>query len=588
MGPPIRDAYPNLAAAVDFLTGFGALLSEDKLDTALVGGEIKRIVLPKMVVERFVQNRFGEERTDLDRMRSKISDEVREQILANSNCAHLTLTAPTGSGKTLAALRMAMCLRELANSTERPPRIIYCLPFTSIIDQTHQIFADVLKNAGFVGQDALLKHHHLTEAFYRTSEGDEYDADGAGQLLTESWQSEIIITTFYQLLNTFLSPANRNLKRTAQVAGAIVLLDEVQAVPLEYWDAIRALFKTVAERTGARFILLTATQPLIFEPDESVELLPDHRKYFEELSRTRLLCKHHRPITEEELAEQVLAALTSSAGESALIVVNRRATVRRLYEMLEKHFSHVLALSTYLTPYDRKARISKIRERLAKRKPCIVVSTQLIEAGVDLSFPIVFRDLAPLDCVIQTAGRCNRHGEGEVGDVYLVCLEGKRGRQWQKIYDAPLVEATADVLGEKEVYLEHEFLELAQRYFRACKNRQQQNRVDELLTQGNFNELPRKFQLIPEGLPTRSFFVIQNTKDEELWAKYIDLEAQPPIDRERNFRTFKADFYERVIQVYGTNEEGVCPLPFGPGTYDPDLGFVGLPAGEHEQGTIIL
>ena len=159
-----------------------------------------------MVVERFVQNRFGEERTDLDRMRSKISDEVREQILANSNCAHLTLTAPTGSGKTLAALRMAMCLRELANSTERPPRIIYCLPFTSIIDQTHQIFADVLKNAGFVGQDALLKHHHLTEAFYRTSEGDEYDADGAGQLLTESWQSEIIITTFYQLLNTFLSP----------------------------------------------------------------------------------------------------------------------------------------------------------------------------------------------------------------------------------------------------------------------------------------------------------------------------------------------------------------------------------------------
>ena len=83
------------------------------------------------------------------------------------------------------------------------------------------------------------------------------------------------------------------------------------------------------------------------------------------------------------------------------------------------------------------------------------------------------------------------------------------------------------------------------------------------------------------GLPTRSFFVIQNTKDEELWAKYIDLEAQPPIDRERNFRTFKADFYERVIQVYGTNEEGVCPLPFGPGTYDPDLA-----SSDYQQGNM--
>ncbi|MBE0429348.1 MAG: CRISPR-associated helicase Cas3' [Thermoleophilia bacterium] len=589
IAPPLRDAYTELSASVNFLTAFGALLSEDRLDAALIGNEMQRVMLPTRLVEDFVYKRFGECHNDLDSLRRDISDKVCEQILANYDQSHFTLTAPTGSGKTLAALRMALHLRsELASSTWKQPRIIYCLPFTSIIDQTHQVFKDVLEMQGFSGQDVLLKHHHLTEAFYRTKDDNEYPAEGAGQLLTESWQSEIVVTTFHQLLNSFLSPENRNIKRTSQIAGAIVLLDEVQAVPLEYWDSISALFEAVAERTGARFILLTATQPLIYEPDRSIELLPDHERYFRTLSRTRLHCKHNELISEEVLASQVVTAIKAIPEQSALIVLNRRATVGRLYKMLEKQIDHVFALSTYLTPSDRKVRIRQIHERLVAGKPCVVVSTQLVEAGVDLSFPIIFRDLSPLDCIIQSAGRCNRHGEWQTGNVHLVNLKSKQGCQWHKVYDAPLVEATTDVLGENPVYEEHEFISLAKRYFRACKNRQQQNRVDELLIHGKFDELPTRFQLIREGLPTKSLFVIRNDEDRALWARYLELIDQPAMIREQYFRAFKANFYERVIQVFGTNEEGIRPLNVGPETYDSMLGFVGFPKEKEDAGAVIL
>jgi CRISPR-associated endonuclease/helicase Cas3 len=303
LGSKLRKAFGPMDEALAMLAGFGALLAVDKTDAALQGGRIARQTLPAQAVTVHKQEQWGDtgdgvHRLDagstLDQRREQIADAVCQTWLVHLDRPLLTLTAPTGAGKTLAILHAALQARaRLEERHGSAPRIIYCLPFTSVIDQNHAVFRAVLHSNGLPDrEDLLLKHHHLTDSLFRTEEA-EHQADGAGQLLTETWQSELVVTTFHQLLHSLLSPRNANLKRAGQLTGALVLLDEVQALPLRYWEALRQLFMAAARSLGTRFVLLTATRPLIFQPDDAVELLPDHDTHFRAMTRTRLYA-HHR------------------------------------------------------------------------------------------------------------------------------------------------------------------------------------------------------------------------------------------------------------------------------------------------------
>lgn len=336
----------------------------------------------------------------------------------------------------------------------------------------------------------------------------------------------------------------------------------------------------MAKGLNTRFILLTATRPLIFQPGDAVELLPDYDEYFKALSRTTLVCNHKEPLSLDDFLER-LASNIRPEEKAMLIVVNRRKTVRFLYHSLKSQFPErpCFALSTDLTPKDRRKRIASIQESLKSGEPCIVVSTQLVEAGVDISFPVVHRDLAPLDCIIQTTGRCNRHSKGPEGIVYLWHLLDGKESQWQKVYDKALVEATCDVLGAASHFKESEYVSLTQSYFEVCWQRADQDPIDTILSEGRFEEL-NSFKLIEEGPPTRSFFVIQNEKDQQMWDRYTDLKELETIrDREREFKSFKRSFFERVVQVYGRPDpdEPIQPLTAGKETYDPETGFIAAP-----------
>lgn len=576
----LRNAYHDLEQTIGFLAAFGGILSVDKIDAALEGEQIKRRSLPIDCVTRYKKARFISS-DPLTAMRQQIADIVNRTLLDHSEEHLFTLTAPTGSGKTLTVLESALALRQKLEGTGAVPRTIYCLPFTTVIDQNYKVFSEVLNFAGVLDtQDVLLKHHHLTECFYRTSDNSEYEPDGAGELLTESWQSEIIVTTFYQLLHSILSSMNRELKRAGQLVNSIVLMDEVQAVPLKYWRAIRHLLQAMAKGLNTRFILLTATRPLIFQPGDAMELLPNYDEYFKALSRTTLVCNHKEPLSLDDFLER-LASNIRPEQKATLIVVNRRKTVRLLYYSLKNQFPKrpCFALSTDLTPKDRRERIASIQESLRSGEPCIVVSTQLVEAGVDISFPVVHRDLAPLDCIIQTTGRCNRHNEGSEGVVYLWHLiEGKES-QWRKVYDQALVEATCDVLGSARQFKESDYAALTQNYFEVCWQRADQDPIDTILSEGRFEELS-SFKLIEEGPPTRSFFVVQNDEDQQLWDRYADLKEMKSVrDREREFKIFKRSFFERVVQVYGKADpdEPIQSLRAGKETYDPKTGFIAVP-----------
>lgn len=583
-----KTAYSDLTEVVGFLAGFGALLSEDKLDAALEGEKLNRWSLNPNLVDHYKKQVFGSSKGQLAQLRDTLAMTVQKNWLQNLSEHHLTLTAPTGSGKTLAIMGAALKARNaLGNNRQVEPRIIYCLPFTSIIEQNCEVFSDVLERNGISPtQDLLLKHHHLNVPSYHTQTELEYEADGAGELLTETWQSEIVVTTFHQFLYTLLSAANRNLKRAAQLAEAIVLLDEVQAIPLKYWGAVRELLKATSIQLNTRFVLLTATRPLIYQAGDAIELLPDHETYFRALSRVELSCHHEGGISTMEFAEE-LATRHHQSSQPFLVVVNRRRTVAELFKHLKAAFPArpIFPLSTYLTPQHRRERINQIRLSLEKGEPCIAITTQLIEAGVDISFPTVHRDMAPLDCIIQAAGRCNRHMELRQGRVHLWRLLDKVGKpQWQRIYDVALIQATQDVIGSSSTYQEADFLSLTERYFQTCWQRADQDPIHESLMQGNFDGLSR-FQLIEDGPPTRSFFVITNSEDQTLWDRYLAVNLLSPGEARKAFAPFRRQFFDRVIQVYGPAQEEIESLKVGEGHYDLELGFIHKP---DETAALIL
>jgi CRISPR-associated endonuclease/helicase Cas3 len=602
-GSKLRQVYRVLDEALATLAGFGALLAVDKTDAALQGASIARQGLPVDAVTSY-KARFLEDKTaltgqalTLNQRRECIAATLTTTWLAHLDQPLLTFTAPTGAGKTLTVLHGALQVRaRLADRHGGIPRLIYCLPFTSVIDQNHAVLRAVLRaNKLPDREDLLLKHHHLSESRFRT-EDNEYAPDGAGQLLIETWQSEIVVTTFHQLLHTLLSPLNANLKRAGQLTGAIILLDEVQALPLRYWEALRQMFIGLARVSDARIVLLTATRPLIFHPGDAVELLPDHGEHFRALNRTRLHLHHREPLGLGEFAARMIEEFEHES-RATLIIVNRRRAVRDLFNVFVEALPKrpLVALSTHLTPRDRRARIRLIQRLQRQGRPVIVVSTQLVEAGVDLSFPVVHRDFAPLDAIIQSAGRCNRHGEqGEgLGEVHLWQLmstpsdAGAPEPLWTHVYDRPLIELTLEVLGEVEHWDERDFLDLSERYFQGCRARQDQQRVDEQLARGDLAAIERDFRLIEE-IPNVSLFIRRTDRDAALWNAYRALRDDPrldPAEQERRFRAWRRAFMERVIQIpirahADLERNEINPLDASPETYDRAAGFIDLPLAE--------
>ncbi len=567
----------ELPQALAALAGFGGLLASDKLDAATEGRTRSRFTLPADMVERYKQrDEFMQRASSLNARRNAMAAELEHTWLAHRDEHLFTFTAPTGAGKTLAILNAALKVRHALATDGVEPRIIYCLPFTSVIDQNHKVFAEVMNLAGLgAREDILLKHHHLTDGLYRTENKDgkdiyEQEDDGAGQLLTETWQSEWVVTTFHQLLHSLLSKENGNLKRAGQLSGSIVLMDEVQAIPVHYWIPLRQLFQATAQALNTRFVLLTATRPLIFRPGEDArELLPSHEAHFAALSRVTLHWHSERLLDLEAFAAE-LVARHQDDSRSALVIVNRVKAVAELFDSLYEALgdSHkIITLSTLFTPRDRRARIRLIRRLLNKSdKPCIVISTQLVEAGVDLSFPVVHRALAPLDALVQSAGRCNRHNDGDKsGEMHVWKLQtnpGTNGSQelWVRVYDSPLIEATTAVLDKQPIWEERDFLALSQEYFHACvEHRIDPKNVHEWLASGDFDKIHKDFKLIEER-PTRSVFIKKKPQDDVLWKRYEQLQENKdlsPWDKEREFRQFRYRFYERVIQVVGKDNSGI-------------------------------
>ena len=452
----------------------------------------------------------GSRQEQLNHYRSQARSTVVENAkqFAKDGGGVATLTLPTGMGKTLSGLSAAQAIRDELGGE----RIVYALPFTSIIDQVVDEMEHIYET-DTLGR-LLTAHHHLSET--KIIDEDDRDADKADSnddvagMLAESWRAGLTVTTFVQLFESLAGPANKQSMKIPAFRDSVIILDEPQSLPLDWWKLVPRLVAMLTEQYDATVIAMTATQPQLFDEAtergrDVTELVDDPDVYFEATERVqyeldgsteRYIKTREGPKSYADASSELLTAV--DAGESTLAVCNTIDSARALFNKLtNSQYSlltvgeiyadtlstvettadvdpkalaaridgqadrSVLHLSTRLRPVDRLKLIEAAKELTDNGHDLITVSTQLIEAGVDISFDRVYRDLAPIDSIVQAAGRCNRSFEREQGRVVVWWLDVPNEQQKtpaEAVYNRgatllPVAAETLDAVREEDELL---------------------------------------------------------------------------------------------------------------------------------------
>jgi CRISPR-associated endonuclease/helicase Cas3 len=384
-----------------------------------------------------------EPRHSIDFLRRDIADHCARRALDDQGL--FTLTVPTGGGKTLASLRFAL----LHAQKHELDRVIYVIPYTSIIDQNADVARQILEQDEMPGS-MVLEHH---SNFLPDADTDDEGAVKRWEKLAENWDAPVVFTTMVQFLESLFGSGTRHARRMHNLARSVIVFDEVQTVPVRCLRMFCNAVEFLVEQCGASAMLCTATQPrlgglprpllgsLNLGPER--EIMLDVSGLFHALRRTDFIDHCSKPMSVEAVAG--LAREELDGNGSCLVVCNTKKMAETLYalcpegEGLRRYY-----LSTNLCPAHRMAKLEAMRADLDAGRPVLCVSTQLIECGVDISFRSVIRLAAGLDSILQAAGRCNRHGEGERGRVHVVLVDG----------DAEKLECLRDIKDGRDVFLD--------------------------------------------------------------------------------------------------------------------------------------
>ena len=419
----VRPLNQQIGLSLRFL--FSCLIDADRIDTA--NFEHKKVAayrpqgdyVPwKVLVER-LERALSELplSNPIDPLRRRISAECLEA--ANRPRGIYTLTVPTGGGKTLASLRFA-----LNHAAERSlDRIVYVIPFTSIIDQNAIVVRNILEPED-CPQDkgkVVLEHHSSVTPEKQT---------WREKILCENWDAPVVYTTIVQLLESLFGSGTRGARRMHQLANSVLIFDEIQTLPIRCVHLFNNAINFLSEQCNSTVVLCTATQPLLHKVAidkgairlaEDHEIVSDVRQLFADLRRVTVI-DQRRPSgwSYEEIAD--LARDEVEQAGSCLVIVNTKEAAREIFLACRALVDDgaLFHLSTDMCPAHRKAVLSAIKSRLKAGLPTLCASTQLIEAGVDVDFGTVIRSVAGLDSIAQAAGRCNRNGRSKPGRVYLV------------------------------------------------------------------------------------------------------------------------------------------------------------------------
>ena len=364
----------------------------------------------------------------IDILRREISDQCL--VAAQGRPAGIyRLYVPTGGGKTFSGLRFCVQMARRQNAHH----LFYFAPYKSITKQN----AENIRRA--LGEEYVLEHH--SDVLF---ESDEYSDQERWLALSQRWQGvPVICTTMVQLLNTLFAAPRQNVRRLSALAGSVLLLDEIQALPLSQTCLLNLALDTLVRLFDCTVILCTATQPdldtapIPLQFAGQKDIVPDYQLRFQQFKRTKVI----RPMIKGGQSISAIADFVTSLqkdNRSILVVLNTKNVVNKLFDELKPLVSpecRIFCLTTNLCQQHRNDVLDEVDQRLKSGRSLICISTQLIEAGVDLSFDCVVRDLSGLPSIAQAAGRCNRHGESNCRPVYLIECAGENLDALPEIYD---------------------------------------------------------------------------------------------------------------------------------------------------------
>ena len=533
---------------------YSILLDADKHETVLENIVARKTIQPDLIDKFRKYKNFDTPMSKVDELRNEIYTQVINQVseIKLSNNRIISFTAPTGAGKTLTSIAFALKLREaIQEMLKYSPRVIYCLPFLSIIDQNAKILEDVYETT--MGEkptsDILLIHHHLSDYFYQIYKT-EYDADES-EILIEGWDSEIIITTFVQFFHTLFSNNKKVIRKFNKIPGSIIILDEIQSFPHKYWLLFKEVASYLAEYFNTYFILSTATQPAIFE--FSKEVVPKKDQFFQSLNRTHIRFNTTKQLTINQLVDKLVIELKEQPKDT-MVVLNTVGAAEALFKSLKGYLKNlafqIFYLSSHVVPYERFQRIEKIKAPSNNKK--LLITTQLVEAGVDLDFEKVIRDLGPMDSISQVAGRANRNGQMNKGEVEIVKLVSDNNRKFSTlIYDTILIDCTERLVQSIAELNEPDLFYYVEEYFRNLRNSISNDLSNEYIKHIkylNYDEVGR-FKLI-EDEEKIDIFIELNEEASKYWKNYEMIIKEDNFWlRKKEFNKIKNKFYKYVISV---------------------------------------
>ena len=454
---------------INFKSLYSNLIYSDKFEAIFGMPKQQTKYIPIDVLESDIQNLPLNEKRDA----------FRNFVLNNfdENYKLFTLTAPTGYGKTLTALNFALKFNK--------SRIIYALPFTSIIDQTYDIVAKIYKNSDILVSKA---HHKTTIGEENLTQEDRYSKI---KFLMESFSGEINVTTLYQLIFALFGNKNKDNVKFNQLKNSVVIIDEAQAIPYNFRKDFILLCEIISQRLGTIFIFMSATMPVI------------KSEKFKEISNLDYFSKQDRYVIkwldiggEDELLEKICEA---ASDKNTLVVVNTIKKAQELFTKLRDKFN-CFCLNGYMYDDHKRATIEAVRYAIDKSKvdplasKILLISTQSIEAGVDLDFDIGFREVSPISSIIQTAGRVNRHFGATRGELYVFPEISK----FTNLIYGDLYKVSGAILSDlkqREVR-ESEILEISNLYFQKISNQLENLHIKSEIEKLEFENINQKIEEI--------------------------------------------------------------------------------------------
>ncbi|RQD81878.1 MAG: CRISPR-associated helicase Cas3' [Methanocalculus sp. MSAO_Arc2] len=425
--PIFQPVQKRIGFSIAFFTRmlYSCLVDADSLDTEAFTDQAASSIRGQYDSLEHLSQKFEDymaaflssaEETPINRWRREIYEQCREKATLPPQI--FSLTVPTGGGKTLSS--MAFALEHLKRHGLK--RIFYVIPYTSIIEQNAAKFRDVF------GSRNVLEHHSNFDP--ETLPSDDFDSqDQLLKLSAENWDMPIIVTTNVQFFESLFSNKRSRCRKIHNLAGSVIILDEAQMLPTNYLKPCLQAISELVKNYNSTVVICTATQPkigtLLDESLRPVEIMHSPQDLYEALRRVNV--NDLGSLSDEELSARL------QEHKQVLCIVNTRKHAQKLHDALSEH-GICYHLSARMCPVHRRKHLQEIKDLLKEGANCRVVSTQLIEAGVDIDFPVVFRAIAGIDSIAQAAGRCNREGKVERGEVNVFRSTERYGQatSWQR------------------------------------------------------------------------------------------------------------------------------------------------------------